>query len=216
MKHKLLTLSLLASVAVLAGCAHKDGDYIYEPGNGVNEKVRVPTGHKFTKVYTGSGVLHYECKASGAKGEWTFKPEANLYVVGTAMGSGTSQNRVMQGGDSGGEPELAAGAHAPMSSMGSGVKYYAGPTWESMSDGSVLTGSQVAAATNGNGNLPLQLIRVDNTKNYGKTGEMIGYTYVQRLNTKGGVAPTQSCNLGTNGQKIDVPYSADYIFYRPV
>ena len=36
-------------------------------------------------------------------------------------------------------------------------------------------------------------------------------TFVQRLNTKGGAAPTSTCTVG---QTQLVPYSADYYFYR--
>jgi len=36
-------------------------------------------------------------------------------------------------------------------------------------------------------------------------------TFVQRLNTQGGSAPTTSCTVG---QTVLVPYSADYVFFR--
>ena len=42
-----------------------------------------------------------------------------------------------------------------------------------------------------------------------------GRTYVQRLNTCGGVAPGTGCSLATNiGRIALVPYSTDYFFYR--
>lgn len=40
-------------------------------------------------------------------------------------------------------------------------------------------------------------------------------TFIQRLNTKGGSAPTDSClNPSEIGRQILVPYSADYFFFR--
>ena len=37
-------------------------------------------------------------------------------------------------------------------------------------------------------------------------------TYIHRVNTTGGKAPTDSC--GTIGGKLLVPYTADYFFYK--
>jgi hypothetical protein len=40
-------------------------------------------------------------------------------------------------------------------------------------------------------------------------------TYIQRLNTSGGVAPSTGCNSSTDiGHQAFVPYEADYFFYR--
>ena len=38
--------------------------------------------------------------------------------------------------------------------------------------------------------------------------------YIQRVNTKGGVAPADACNDSMKGAKKTVPYSADYVFYK--
>ncbi|MEP7327692.1 MAG: DUF3455 domain-containing protein [Betaproteobacteria bacterium] len=89
-------------------------------------------------------------------------------------------------------------------------KYYAGPTWESM-DGSKVTGKQVAVAPGAAGNIPLQLVKADPAMG---TGAMTGVTYIQRVNTKGGVAPADPCSAATAGMKKTVPYQADYVFYK--
>ena len=40
-------------------------------------------------------------------------------------------------------------------------------------------------------------------------------TYIQRINTTGGVAPdAATCNATTAGTQVEVPYTADYLFYR--
>ena len=88
-------------------------------------------------------------------------------------------------------------------------KYYAGPTWES-TDGSKITGKQVAVAPGGSGNIPLQLVKTDPAMG---AGAMNGVTYIQRINTKGGVAPTTACDAAGMGKKQTVKYEADYVFY---
>jgi hypothetical protein len=89
-------------------------------------------------------------------------------------------------------------------------KYYGGPTWESM-DGSKLTGKQVAVAPAAAGSIPMQLVKTEPATG---AGAMSGITYIQRVNTKGGVAPPDACTSATAGSKKVVPYQADYVFYK--
>ena len=88
-------------------------------------------------------------------------------------------------------------------------KYYAGPTWES-TDGSKLTGKQLAVAPAPAGNIALQLVKAEPAMG---TGAMQGVNYIQRLNTKGGVAPSMACDVASKGQRQQVAYEADYVFY---
>lgn len=88
-------------------------------------------------------------------------------------------------------------------------RYYAGPTWEAK-DGSKVTGKQVAVAPAGAGNIPLQLVKTDPAMGM---GAMQGLSYIQRLNTQGGVAPAMACDASTKGQRQQVKYAADYVFY---
>jgi hypothetical protein len=89
-------------------------------------------------------------------------------------------------------------------------KYYGGPTWEAM-DGSKVTGNQVAIAPAAAGNIPLQLVKADPAMG---NGAMTGVTYIQRLETKGGVAPSAACNAAAAGTKQQVGYHAKYVFYK--
>jgi hypothetical protein len=89
-------------------------------------------------------------------------------------------------------------------------KYYAGPTWEA-ADGSKVTGKQVAVAPAAPGNIPLQLVKAEPATG---NGAMSGVTYIQRLNTQGGVAPADPCTAATVGAKKQVLYQADYLFYK--
>ncbi|MEO8346703.1 MAG: DUF3455 domain-containing protein [Betaproteobacteria bacterium] len=45
-------------------------------------------------------------------------------------------------------------------------------------------------------------------------GAMSGVTYIQRVNTKGGIAPSEVCTSSSDGVKKLVPYQADYVFYK--
>jgi hypothetical protein len=89
-------------------------------------------------------------------------------------------------------------------------KYYAGPTWEA-SDGSKVTGKQVAVAPAAPGSIPLQLVKAEPAMG---AGAMSGVTYIQRVNTMGGVAPADPCSAAVAGAKRQVAYQADYLFFK--
>ncbi len=66
------------------------------------------------------------------------------------------------------------------------------------------------------GAIPWLLITVVGAQD-GPTGgnKLTGTTFIQRLNTSGGVAPSMGCaSLSDLGNKAFVPYTADYFFYR--
>ncbi|MEP7298235.1 MAG: DUF3455 domain-containing protein [Burkholderiales bacterium] len=88
-------------------------------------------------------------------------------------------------------------------------KYYAGPTWEA-GDGSKVSGKQLAVTPATPGNIPLQLVKAEPAMG---AGAMTGVSYIQRLNTKGGVAPAMACDAASKGKRMQVAYEADYVFY---
>lgn len=92
-----------------------------------------------------------------------------------------------------------------MAAMG---KYYGGPTWEA-NDGGKVTGKQVAMAPAAPGSIPLQLVKTEPG-----SGMLRDVTFIQRVNTKGGVAPADPCNASMAGKRMTVPYAADYVFYK--
>jgi hypothetical protein len=68
------------------------------------------------------------------------------------------------------------------------------------------------------GNIPWLLLQVVGAQD-GPTGghELTATTFIQRLHTSGGVAPSTGCTLSTDvGKKALVPYTADYVFYKAV
>lgn len=91
-------------------------------------------------------------------------------------------------------------------------RYYGPPaTWESL-DGSRLTATQVAVAPADAGNIPLQLVKGNPATGQ---GAMQGVSFIQRVATRGGLAPAAPCTAATAGARQAVPYQADYIFYKP-
>ena len=60
------------------------------------------------------------------------------------------------------------------------------------------------------GNIPLQLVKAEPAMG---NGAMTGVSYIQRLNTKGGVAPASACDAASKGQRQQVACEADYVFY---
>lgn len=95
---------------------------------------------------------------------------------------------------------------------GKEVGRYFGPpaSWEH-TDGSKVTGSEVAKSFNGDKNIPLQLVKAEPAAGQ---GVLIGVSYIQRLATEGGIAPQGKCTEKTLGEKIEVPYKAKYVFWQ--
>lgn len=90
-------------------------------------------------------------------------------------------------------------------------KYYGPPaTWES-NDGSKITATQLAVSPAGAGNIPYQLVKANPAMG---NGAMTGVTYIQRVATEGGVAPSSSCGASNVSAKQTVKYQADYIFWK--
>jgi len=52
------------------------------------------------------------------------------------------------------------------------------------------------------------------TSHGGENGKMTQVTSIQRLSTVGGLAPATGCDADHVGATADVPYDADYFFYR--
>lgn len=85
--------------------------------------------------------------------------------------------------------------------------HYAGPTWESMSGGTVV-GSVMANCTPDASAVAWLLLRaVPNGP-----GIFSRVAFIQRLNTVGGKAPATGGSYV--GEEVRVPYTTEYLFYR--
>ena len=144
------------------------------------DSIKVPAGHKISMETTGVGEITYECKAKATNAN-----ELEWTFVG---------------------PKAVLNDRS-----GKQVGTYFGPpaTWEAK-DGSKVTGTQLAVAPSGAGNLPYQLVKANPAE--GK-GAMTGVAYIQRVALKGGVAPASQCAEANKGAKEVVKYQADYIFW---
>jgi hypothetical protein len=86
--------------------------------------------------------------------------------------------------------------------------HYAGPTWKSNS-GSTVVGARVAGVTVDSTAIPWLLLRATSMSGPGIFKKI---TYIHRVNTEGGLAPTERGSFA--GQEVEVPYTAEYFFYR--
>ena len=85
--------------------------------------------------------------------------------------------------------------------------HYTGPTWKSIT-GSSVVGEVIDRCTPDADAIQWLLLR--GTRSAGP-GVFKGVTHIQRVNTVGGKAPAEA---GTVGQVREMPYTADYFFYR--
>jgi Protein of unknown function (DUF3455) len=86
--------------------------------------------------------------------------------------------------------------------------HYAGPTWESATDGSLVKGTTVTSDPV-TGSIPQLLLKATSNRGSGIFGRV---SYIDRLDTQGGAAPAGSC---TSGQTVGVQYTAQYLYYVP-
>jgi hypothetical protein len=86
--------------------------------------------------------------------------------------------------------------------------HYAGPTWESNS-GSLVKGTRLQGVAVNTNDIPWLLLK---GRDQAGKGIFTSVTYIQRLYTSGGVAPSTPGSF--DGQEARVPYTAQYFFYR--
>ncbi len=148
------------------------------------DAVKVPAGHRVAMETIGVGQITYECRA-----------KANM---------------------AGAFEWVFVGPDAVLNARDGKVlgRYYGPPaTWEA-SDGSKFTGAQVAVAPAAPGSIPLQLVKANPAWSKDGKGSFEGVSFVQRVATKGGVAPASSCAADSVGKKEIVRYQADYILWK--
>jgi hypothetical protein len=90
-------------------------------------------------------------------------------------------------------------------------KHFAGPSWQA-NDGSTVVGEAVAHAdAPGHTAIPWLLLKA---KSHEGSGTFADITYVQRLDTAGGLAPTAACDPKRDTAERRVAYTAIYVFFR--
>jgi hypothetical protein len=89
-------------------------------------------------------------------------------------------------------------------------RHYAGPTWEA-NDGSRVGGKLLASVPSPDStSIPWLLLTATSHQGDGSMAKVLS---IQRLDTKGGVAPSAGCSAATQNSETSVPYEASYYFY---
>jgi len=156
--------------------------------------LEVPAPNEAFLLGRGVGTQNYVCQPSGPLGRvaWTlFTPQATLF-------------------DDQGE-QLTTHFFSPNPVEGGIVR----ATWEDSGDTSTVWARAIASATVKSNAIAWVLLEVVGTKTGPTGGDTFSKTtFIQRVNTEGGLAPATGCDtLPDVGGKQFVPYTADYFFY---
>jgi hypothetical protein len=179
----------VAFIAVQPQRVHADGIEVPE----VPEDLEVPEGHKVFLKGHAIGTQNYMCLPNAANNPtWTLiGPQATLF--------NDKEQQIITHFFSPNPDEAGVPARA---------------TWQHSRDTSAVWAASIASvdAPDPSKNIPwlkLEVVGVDP----GPTGgqRLTKTTFIQRLNTEHGLAPTAPCTIG---QRVFVPYEADYFFYK--
>lgn len=86
--------------------------------------------------------------------------------------------------------------------------HFAGPAWKA-NDGSAVTGEVIGKAEAA-GSIPWLLLRA---KTHQGEGRLAAAAFIERRDTKGGLAPAGGCDAAHRGDEARMRYSATYRFY---
>jgi uncharacterized protein DUF3455 len=189
-----LCVALMAVVVVGVSRAAASDDTIPPavPGNLVPPDDSNPflTGHAY-------GTQNYSCLPSGRSYAWIlFGPQATLFddnneqIITHFLSANPDEN---------GTPR---------------------PTWQHSRDTSSVWAALYKSSTDANyvapDAIPWLLLQVVGAENGPTSGAKLSTaTWIQRVNTAGGLAPKTGCsNAGDVGKRVLVPYAADYVFFK--
>jgi len=171
-----------------------------------------PAGNTAFLVGNAVGTQGYVCLPSGTGASWTVnasRPQATLFfTIGPFV-----QQILTHFLSPDTNPNQFAPSPVPFGS----------PTWQSSLDSSGVWGNKLASITAGtdpscptSGAIPCLLLQAIGSQTGPSGGKFMTITtYIQRLNTTGGSAPSTGCALSTDvGAQVLVPYTADYYFYK--
>jgi hypothetical protein len=174
-----------------------------------------PRGNVLFLKASAIGTQDYVClpAASSQSTVWTFeRPQAALAVkFAVASKSDVAEHSLTAA------PGTAAAASPACVEAADGHSQYC-PTWRNPFDQSAVWGTKVASIDAGSsaicphaGAIPCLLLQtVATVPGSRPRGLFARTTYIQRLNTNGGAAPTTACTVG---QIEQVLYTADYAFF---
>jgi len=158
--------------------------------------IQVPDGNDVFLVGHAIGTQNYVCLPSDTETKFVlFTPQATLF------------------GDEG--DQLTTHFFSPNPFENGTVR----ATWQDSRDTSAVWGQAVRSSADPDfvapGAIPWVLLQSVGAQAFGGEESLVATTFVQRLNTTGGVAPASGCDSSADvGKQALVPYSADYFFYK--
>jgi len=209
----LLTLALVA-ISTAAHAQNADPGNLRPPD--VPEKIKVDEGNKVFLVGRAVGTQNYVCKASGSGFKFVlFTPQATLFGA-------DNDRQVIHHFFSPNPFELNTDPTVVTPALGTPGLIRA--TWQDSRDSSRVWAFATPDTTLTSADSPLVeqgavawlKLTASGTQD-GPTGghTLSETTFVQRLNTHGGLAPLTGCASATDvGNEAFVPYTADYFFYE--
>jgi hypothetical protein len=166
-------------------------------GDDVPSNLQVPEGHQAYLIGHAYGTQNYTCVLAASGFTWAFHgPQATLF-------------------DEANE-QLTTHYLSPNPAQNGAQR----ATWQHSGDTSTVWAAAIASSTDPDfvapGAIPWLLLKVMGAQG-GPTGgtTLTQTTFIQRVNTIGGIAPATGCRVPEDiGKKAMVPYTTDYIFYR--
>jgi hypothetical protein len=166
----------------------------------VPANLTVPEGHDVYLEGRAFGTQNYICMPAATGAAWKFLgPQATLFLATRPFQQQFATHYLSPNPVEQGTPRA---------------------TWQHSFDSSAVWARAVASSTDANyvapGAIPWLLLEAVGEAN-GPTGgsTLSRTTYIQRVNTEGGIAPAAGCSDATQaGALALVPYSTDYFFYR--
>ena len=171
-----------------------------------------PAGHSAFLLGQAAGTQGYVCLPTSTGASWTVnssRPEATLFMRLFGQDLQIMTHFL--------SPVTNPNQYAP------NPLPFGSATWQSSIDSSAVWAKMLTSIPAGfdascpnAGAIPCLLLQVIGSKK-GSTGgkSMTVTTYIQRLNTSGGAAPSTGCSVAADvGKQTLVPYTTDYYFFR--
>ena len=184
------TTALIVTLAIAPNAAAQ----VVTPPD-VPANLEVPDGSIPYLMAHAEGTQNYVCVPTSSGHMWTFfGPQATLFNDG---GQQVTTHFLSPNPAEGGTPRA---------------------TWQHSEDTSTVWAAAIASSTDtsfvADGAIPWLLLRIVGSELVG--GKLAAATtYIQRVNTGGGVAPVTGCKSAKDtGKKALVTYTTDYVFYR--
>lgn len=188
--------TMLAVVSLLSLRQPARADDLTPPA--VPTNIAVPAGNKLFLVGHAVGTQNYICLPADGGVKFTlFTPQATLFK---------------------GDKQITTHYFSPNPVEGGAIR----ATWQHSKDTSTVWGRVMDGHSSSDpayvapGAIPWLLVTAVGAQGGDKGGDKLEETtYIQRVNTAGGVAPATGCASSTDiGNRAFVPYTTDYYFYK--